>query len=178
MSKKCAILLTLIICFFALGCVSETADGSTKIFKFELWVIGLLAGVGIAAGIGGWFLRRLKPVLGWILFLGGPLFLVFVLPGMYMEHVTVSPGKVTRVGGFWFSQTTEEINLDDVISIEIIVKESRGRRGRKNKDYYIVFSSRGKSTEIALGEIMEVAAVEIIQRAKDRNIIVRDLTGM
>ncbi|MDB4650415.1 hypothetical protein OAE37_01500 [Pirellulaceae bacterium] len=168
----------LAICFFASGCVSESSDGSTKIFKFELWLIASLALLSISAAVGGWFLRRLKQSIGWVVVAAGPLFLVLVLPGMYMEHVAVSPEKVTRVGGFWFSQSTQEISLEEVIDIRLIMKETRGRRRRKKKNYYIVFQSRDReSVEIALGEIMEVATVEIRKQANDRGIPFRDLTS-
>lgn len=177
--KKAVFFSLLAICFFASGCVSESSDGSTKIFKFELWLIALLAVVSIAAAVGGWFLRRVKQSIGWVVFVAGPLFLILVLPGMYIEHVTVSPEKVSRVGGFWFSQTTQEISWNEVIDIRLIMKETRGRRRRKKKNYYIVFQSRGReSVEIALGEIMEVATAEIQKQANDRGIQFRDLTGV
>lgn len=160
------------------GCVTESRDGDTTVVAFAPWV-GLLAILGgLAAVPVGLLARRWKPFLGWALVVLGPVGLVVLAPGLFLDRVTVSPEKFTLWTGFWFSPTVHEVRYDGLSEVAITAEERTGRRGRKSVSYYLECRGKGGAQKVPVGDLMKEGGLKhILDMADRKDIPIVDRTG-
>src|SRR5436309_1321513 len=103
----------LLTCLFLTGCVEESVSGDESTFRFARWIPLAAAAAAIAATVGGVFLRSVSRY-GWILLIGGPLFLIVVVPGLFMERVIVDDKHFDLQTGFWFAPTRHVVQFKDL----------------------------------------------------------------
>jgi hypothetical protein len=77
------------IMFSSIGCVKRQVQGQTLTYSPEPWVIALVALVPIVAVIGGWFLRRVRKGVGYLIIAGGVLVLGTTVPGLSLSKTIV-----------------------------------------------------------------------------------------
>ena len=161
------------------GCVTETQSGDTSTFTFALWVSGSILLGGLAAMVGGWFLRTRSERWGWGLMIGGLLAVAIFAPTMFSDKATVSPELFTLRTGFFFAPTRHEVRFADVARMDLTKEVKPGRRGRKDTSYYLNFHLKaGESRKVPIGDLMKNGALErVLVIAATQNIPVADLTG-
>lgn len=172
------LLLVLVLLFGLTGCVKESTDGETIHITYELWVWFSLFFGGIAASVGGWVLRKFSERLGWFMMLAGAAGALFFGPSTFLENAKLTPTKFNLNTGF-YATTHFEVTLDELQSATVIMEETRGKRGRKNKHYYLVCTEKnGKQSKLPLSNaICEKAIPHLADRIHERGIDIIDQSG-
>lgn len=176
--KKMMLLLAAGSVVLMLGCVNEAVDGEIHTYTMAAWVsLGTLAAC-LVGTIAGWFLRSVNTTYGWGLLMICPLALVFAVPGLFMDKLTVDNEGFNLRTGFWFAPTKHDIKFDDLQSMQVTKKETQGRRGRTNISYTLGCVPRGgQMIDVSIGTLMDKGMEQIIMRAVDKEIPIADLTG-
>jgi hypothetical protein len=148
------------------GCVHEAVNGSAKTYTYQLYVPILLFFGGIAAAVGGFFLRQNR--FGWVMMIGGPIAALGFAPSMFMERITVDDQHFTVRGGF------AELQM-----VNITKEVTTGRRGRKNVSYYLLCNNKnGTSAKVPVNnDIAEAAAAAILAQFDAHNVTIVNTTG-
>ena len=172
------LLLVLVLLFGLTGCVKESTEGETIHITYEIWVWFSLFFGGIAVSVVGWFIRNFSERLGWIMMLGGAAGGLFFGPTTFLENATLTPTKFNLNTGF-YATTHFEVTLDEIQSATVIMEETRGKRGRKNKHYYLVCTEKnGKQSKLPLSNaICEKAIPHLADRIHERGIDIIDQSG-
>lgn len=179
MSNSQRPLLLALVLFCALtGCVSEKTDGDTIRITYEIWVWFSLFFGGIAASFVGWVLRKFSDRLGWVLMLLGAAGALYFGPTTFLENASLTPTKFNLNTGFYASNHFE-VTLDELQSAIVIMEETRGKRGRKNKHYYLVCTEKnGKQNKLPLSNaIFKKAMPHLRDRIRERGIDIIDQSG-
>jgi len=161
------------------GCVSQKVDGDTTTFSFSLWVPLLSAVACIGGAAWGWVNRDGESRYPWAGLILGPIALVTIVPGLFLDRAVVTPQHFRLNTGFWFHPTRHEVQFQDVQRINLVVEESRGRRGRKNYNYYLdCYQRSGGMQHVPIGTLMQEGALEkVLEMAVQRGIPIADMTG-
>jgi hypothetical protein len=173
-----SILVGALLCMLV-GCTTEEQDGDTFIYKYELWIPAAIFAGGIAAVPIGWMLRNKSARFGWGLLILGPVAALVFAPGLWLDKVTINDKQFTLRTGMWFMPTEHVVNLDNVGTIEHVTEETRGRRGRKNINHYLIFHPRtgAAGEKVPYGDLMQDKAIDkVIQIAVKRGINLVDNT--
>jgi hypothetical protein len=159
------------------GCVKETVDGDKHIYTYELWAPLLILVVGLAAVPAGWFLRNNR--FGWALMILGPIAALGFAPTLFLERTTVDPQGFHVKTGIWGMTAAHQVRFDDLQTIRLTKEISRGRRGRKNTNYYMVCCRKdGTEAKVPLGNSLVEKAIDQIKIGIDAHSInVVDETG-
>ncbi len=164
LARSIRLILPLALVFLT-GCTEETVEGSKLTVKFATWVpIAVILG-GIAAGVGGFFLKRYNTKYGWTLLVLGPVMAVIVGPGMLKDHLIVDDDHFELETGFWFMPTKHSIRFDEIRSIEI--KEEPN--GKSTKVTMYCRKNNNEMVAVPVGDLMKQGALDrIVQRAKSK----------
>jgi hypothetical protein len=148
------------------GCVSQATDGSTIVFAFQWWVplAGIL--ITVAATVAGWFVKNVSERWGYGLLIMGPIMLVIMAPGLFLDRVTIDDEHFTLRTGFWFYPTVRDVRFSDVQRIELT---SQRRRRSTDRDMHCRLRN-GTVTRVPVGTLMQYAADEILDRADQKGI--------
>lgn len=167
--------LLLLLLLSLTGCVKEKTDGDTIRITYEIWVWFSLFFGGIAISVVGWVLRRLSERFGWLMMLGGAAGALYFGPTTFLENASLSPTKFNLNTGFYASNHFE-VTLDELQSATVIMEETRGKRGRKKKHYYLVCTEKnGKQNKLPLSNaIFEKAMPHLRDRIRERGIDIID----
>jgi MFS family permease len=161
------------------GCVREEVSGTTRTFTYELWVPASILVGGIVAAVAGWFLRQ-RGSWGWILLIGGPIAAIFFAPSMFRDRTVLTDERLQVTTGIWGMTAAHDVAFADLTMIRQIAEESRGRRGRRRTNYYLVCERKdGTSAKLPLGNnLVEAAATPFMEAATARGIPYQDDTGV
>lgn len=160
------------------GCVSESTDGSTRVYSYQLWVpMSVLLG-GMVAGPAGWFLRLSSARFGWALMIGGVIAGLGFAPSLFLDKATVSEQQFTQRTGIWGMTAVHTVNVDQLSHVRLTKEERRGRRGRKNTSYFMICHLKdGSQEKVPLGNsVSQTAAGDFLQVVESRNISISDET--
>jgi hypothetical protein len=177
--KRSILFALLALGFLTLGgCVSESVEGSTHVFTYELWISALLFIGGIAGTVIGWFVRRSSSRFGWGMIVVGPILSLAFAPSIYLDRAVVDDAHFSHRSGIWGLTSVHEVKFADIKQIRYIVEESRGRRGKKVLKYYFVCDKfEGDAEKFPINnDVAEAAAPIILEKAKERNITFIDQT--
>jgi hypothetical protein len=159
------------------GCVDESTAGDKTTFTFSLWVPLAVVLGSIAATAVGAAVRTRNKRLGYVLLIGGPVALVFVAPGIFLDRVDIDRNQLTVRTGFWFMPNVQEIDLREVKTIEVVAEQRRTRRGTRT-DYKLVFhTAAGGSRTVSAGDLLKQSLPKIAAIAGEQGIEVVDRTG-
>jgi hypothetical protein len=161
------------------GCVREEVEGSTHVYRNELWVPFTVLLGGVAAAGVGWFLKKSSARYGWTLLILGPLAALLLAPSLFLDRGTVNDtGFVLRTGILGMT-AVHDVKFDDLQMVRITREESRGRRGSKRTNYYMVCERKdGSSAKVPLGnDVAEAAALRFLHVLDEREIPVINQTG-
>lgn len=161
------------------GCVKEEVNGSTVTVTNELWVplVTLLGGI-VGAPV-GWSLREKSARLGWGLLILSPIVVIGFVPSLFLDRAVVDDTHFSLRTGIWGLTAVHDVKFADLNRVRLVSEESRGRRGSKRTNYYLVCERKdGTSAKLPLGnQVAETAAPHLISRARALNIPVIDETG-
>lgn len=154
------------------GCYQQTSENGTFVYKHQAWVAPIVALVGVAfVPVGVLLFAQKRRLWGVCLAVGGPIAAVVVAPTMYLDRVVVNDESFSSRHGFWWDPTVEQIRYEDLTGVQYVVKESIGRRGRKNYSYYFDCSfKKANQKRVPLGDLMRQALPEITARFQKHGI--------
>ena len=178
LNRKPALCLIGVLLLFTCGCVSETTDGSSQTFTYELWVpISVLVG-GIVAGFAGWFFRRSLGNFGWGLLILGPIVAIFFAPSLLQDRVVIDDSKLSMRSGIWGLTVVHEVQYDELKQVNIISEVVSGRRGRKRTNFYLqCLRNDGTTAKVPINNgVAETAAPHFLDRISELGILVVDKT--
>lgn len=170
-------LLLAMLLFTCCGCVEHAeSDGVTKYYN-AFWATCACFFGGLAAVAVGWFTRDWSERLGWSLIIGGVVFVIGVTPTIFFENTTIRPDGFFVRSGIW-GLSTYDVKYAETSNISITMEETRGRRGRKNKNFYLVCSQKaGETKKVPLGGACEEGAELILLGAAASGVSVVNATG-
>lgn len=131
--------------------------------KFAFWVpLAVILG-GLAAGVIGFFLKRVNSKYGWTLLIVGPVAALVAGPGMFNDHLIVDDDHFELQTGFWFSPKVHNVKFADIVEIEI--KDEQNGRNRSTSMF--CKSKNGTVDKVPVGDLMKQGAMDrIIERAQ------------
>lgn len=160
------------------GCVQKEVQGDLSIWTYESWVSAavVLGGLAIA---GGAFLFRKVGAGAWIVLVVALLVVFTFGPIGFFDRLELDQQHLSTRWGFWFAPTLHDIRFDDVSRIDYTKETRRGRRGRTNTSYYLVFTTKnGEQHKLgATNSLMEAAADDLISALSAKGLSVNDVTG-
>lgn len=177
MRNRALTLSAAVFVFVCSGCVKREAAGPDVVLTYELWVpISVFVGGLLALG-GMYALRENKGRYFWVLGIVGFAAMIVGAPTTAMDKLTLSDTEIHHQTGFYGS-TKADVILADVSRVELTVKETRGRRGRKNINHYLVFVTPSGKQQLPLSNrIVEEAVDDILNVLDANNLEVTDRTG-
>ncbi len=173
--RSLGIMCLLLIC----GCVKKTVKGDVSIYTYDLnTMLMVIAGFIAALGYGVYRIRQKEYWKGGFTVLialgvGG-----FFIPSFCGDSLKITPERMvlTRVG--FASDKSADLNFDDITHVTITMKETRGRRGRKNKNYYLNCSmNSGEVKVVPMGELVKEGLSDIVDNLQARQIMIVDNSG-
>ena len=164
------LLRTLLIALIAvvlpsIGCVRRQVPGETLTYSPEPWVIAIVALVAIIAVVGGWFLRRVRRVVGYLVIAGGMLVLCTTVPGLAFSRTIIDSHHFE----WWRGFNHRSIRFDDLA--EIVHTKRRIPFGRTKEDvnYFDFKKKSGETLQVQIepgsDRFFLDATPEIIRRA-------------
>jgi len=160
------------------GCVRESTEGTTTYVSYEWWVPATTFLAGVAMAPIGWALRKSIERLAWVLLIAAPIAALGFAPSLFMERSVVDDKSFSVTTGIW-GMTSHKVNFDDINSVRVTSEVTRGRRGRKQTNYYVQCDKKSGGTEkIGINnQVTQKAAVPFLAKVMERNIPVNDMTG-
>lgn len=153
-------------------------------YSIPPWILVLVGLAGLGFGLFGIWLHRRNARLGkrGVYPLAGvaacAFVLVFLLPTLIVDRVTIDDTSLSRRMGFWFNPTTVSVPLAGVDSVRIEARTSRNARGRtKYQTVWVFFYDDGATAEMEAGDLMDSAQDDLVQRLQARGIIVEHGRG-
>jgi hypothetical protein len=154
------------------GCVKEDVRGDTSVFSYEGWVSGLVIVGGLVATPLGFAIRKKIPRLGWVLLIGGPILIVAVAPGMFLDKTVVDRDHFEASYGMWFAPSQVDVKFDELASMHLSAEtKGFGRRRRTERNMDLTYKS-GKTRRVPLGDMLRYVAPRIAQRAEEKGVAV------
>ncbi len=170
-----SLLCLLLIC----GCVQKTVAGDASVYTYDLNSI-LMAVAGFTAAL-GYGVYRISQKEYWS---GGIIVLMalgvggFMIPGLWGDSLKITPERMTLTRVGFAAEKSTDLQFDDINHVTITMKETRGRRGRKNKNYYLNCSLKSSEVKVVpIGELLEKGLGEIIENLQSRQIMIVDNSG-
>lgn len=180
MNDKCSRLCVVVGIFGLLisGCVREESDGDAIVITYELWVSLAAFFGGIAAAVGGWFLREKSSRFGWAMIIGGALSTIMFSPSLLRERSIVRADSLSNRSGIWGLTSVHDVGFDDVRQVRLTSRVTRGRRGRERTSYYLIFerNSEGAVEVPVNNDVTRASLPHILGRLSERNIPLVDET--
>jgi len=160
------------------GCTRKEQQGDLMVWKYETWVgfAAILGGIAVAAGA---IALRKSGNWSWVIMLLAIGFTIGFAPFGFVDHVSLDQEHIATRWGFWFAPTLHDIRFDDVSRVDYTKETRRGRRGRKETSYYLVFTTKNGTQDklTATNSLMEAAAEDLMLALAAKNLSVNDLTG-
>lgn len=160
------------------GCIRKETQGDLSIYTFETWVGASIIVVGLAVTVGAILFRK-SGAGAWITAVVALVLTIVLAPMMFMDFVKVDKEHLESNWGFWFAPSKHDIRFDDVAKVDYTKEVKRGRRGRKNTTYFLIFTKKsGEQLKVAAsGELMTAASDDIVSSLSAKGLHVNDLTG-
>ncbi|WP_428307356.1 hypothetical protein [Lacipirellula sp.] len=163
---------------FSTGCIRETTEGTAHVFQNELWVPIVTFLGGIAACVGGWFVKSHSERFGWAMIILGPIAAIGFAPSLYLDRAAVDDSGFSLRAGIWGMTAVHDVKYDSLRQIHLTKEESYGRRGKKVSYYMVCDRTSGEPAKISLGnQCAEAAAPLFLDAAQARGIPITNETG-
>lgn len=166
---------TLSICS---GCYKRTIENNSLTITNEWWVPALFGLAGLAAIALGIFLIMRKFDWYWaiISIVLGVMSLAYFTPDSALTKVVINDKSFYSSSGFLFLLEETKINFQDVQQVTERVKESTGRRGRKEYTNFLVFNEKdGTKEELKFNGVIKEALPELLEKIMENGIEIRQL---
>lgn len=114
----------------------------------------------------------------WLLLIGGIAATLGAGPTFLFTKVEVRDDGFSVRNGIWGMTASADLNYDDITRVTYTREESRGRRGRRNINYYLTFYPKsGDPFKLAMGnDVVKAGVDELIPRLKEKGIEIIDQT--
>jgi len=177
-NNKIALVFAALILLCVCGCVDTDESAGTFRATYSWWVGTAAIIGGLALAIVGWLWKQTS-FRGWVLFIFALAGTIGLAPFGFVDQVTVTEERLQTKWGFWMAPTLHDIAFDDVAGVNLTKEITRGRRGRKDVKYNLVFRMKnGEADELtATNALMKAALESIAGRLADRGVFVNNLTG-
>ena len=160
------------------GCTRKETQGDLTIVTYEAWVglVAILIGLVVAVVS---LLMRKSGIGAWIVAIAAVAFTVGFAPFGFVDYVRVDKEHIATRWGFWFVPTLHDIRFDDIAKVDYTKETRRGRRGRKETSYNLVFSRKSGEQEklTATNSLMQAASDELVDALSAKGLAINDLTG-
>ena len=176
---KCSIRLIVLCCLLMIaGCATSRVEGNATIYTVDLNSILLNIAAVIAAFVYAIFQFTKKKILNGILGITGGVFGCVILFGMVGDKLTVTPDEFELVRRGIGSENSAHLRYDDLNQATITLEITSGRRGRKNKNYYLNCGLKSGETKVVpIGTLMKAGLDEILGHMQAHHVPVHDQTG-
>ena len=160
------------------GCVRKETQGDLLVYTFETWVGASVIVVGLAVTIGAILFRK-SGAGAWITAVVAIVLTIVVGPMLLSDYVKLDKEHIETHWGLWFAPSVHNVRFDEVAKVDYTKEVKRGRRGRKNTTYFLVFTKKSGEQEkvAASGELMTAAGDDVIAALTAKGLVVNDLTG-
>lgn len=159
------VLLPAALLLFVTGCYEVAEAGDVTTVRFSRGVRLLLILIPAAAAFLALGLMLVpaarfgaKVVLGLVAFVS-----LTVLPGIYLDTVTVTPTRVEQRTGFWWSRTVKGFNYGDVESVTLAQQPVR-RGGLEG--VWLIRRRDGTTAEIDPGDLWDNNTPAIVEKLR------------
>ncbi len=129
---------------------------------------GAIAAVVVAAVVV--YVRGIENPKATLIIGGTVLAVLAIVPGIWMDTVTVGPDGVTQRTGFWFAPTVKGFRFDEVSELSIERRQVKRRRGPDTRNIWVLRRRDGSTREIDPGDLWEQATPYIIGKMRERGI--------
>ncbi len=160
------------------GCIRKETQGDLSVYSFERWVGGSVVVVGLAVAIGAILFRK-SGAGAWVTAVVALVITTVAAPMLFSDHVKLDKEHLETRWGLWFAPSVHNVRFDDVVKVDYTKEVKRGRRGRKNTTYFLIFTKKsGEQDKVAVsGELMSAASDELAAALLAKGLDVNDLTG-
>lgn len=134
-----------VIALLCTGCVQETRNGDSAKYTYQLWVPLSITAAGIGGALIGGVLWTFQSRYKWTLIVIGVIGVVMG-PSTFLDYAAVDAQGLSIRTGLPYLAATERVQFDDVQQVRETEKISRGRRGRKTRNYYYEFDLKSGET--------------------------------
>jgi hypothetical protein len=159
-------------CVAFTGCVSKSSAGNGNIYKFDWWLPTLVTLIGLGSLL--LTVAFIAAQKGQNALIAGLVGLVMLLlgPPMFFAKAVVDDDHFELKSGMLFWGTSHNIKFSDMASITGVVEETRGRRGRKNTNFYAEIRLKsGGMEKVSVGDLMKNGAyTDLITKAAFKGI--------
>jgi hypothetical protein len=154
----------------SMGCVRRQVHGDTLIYTPEPWVIAVVALVAMMAVVSGWFLRRVRKVVGYLVIAGGLLVLCTTVPGLAVSKTIIDSDHFE----WWRGFNHTSIKFDDLAEIVHTKKRVPIGASRQDVNYFDFKKKTGETVHVQVepgsDRFFLDATPEIISRAQRRDV--------
>jgi hypothetical protein len=173
--SRISLILALILgAMFPIGCVARHVEGDTTTYTTEPWVIVIVELAAFSAGVAGWYIRRKRKWLGYIVIGAGVLVLCTTVPGLALSRTTVDRDHVEWNRGF----KHYSFRIDELAEIRHTVEEIPIGKTIRDVHYLDFTMKSGEKTHIQVepdsDRFLQDAIPEIMMRAKERGVTCLD----
>jgi hypothetical protein len=151
------------------GCYNREVTGETTTYSAAIWA-GLLVILGGLCAIPIGLVITARTWRGWLVVAVGPIISFTIGPSLLLDTVKVDANHFECRYGAWWSPSQFNIRFDELQSMQHIVEEKQGRRGKTYNHYLICNYKNGHSTKVSVGDLMKQALDDILNRARARNV--------
>ena len=155
---------------FSVGCVRRQVHGDTLIYSPEPWVIAVVALVAIVAVVSGWFLRRVRKIVGYLVIAGGLLVLCTTVPGLAVSKTIIDADHFE----WWRGFNHTIVRFDDLAEIVHTKKRVPIGASRQDVNYFDFKKKSGETVHVQVepgsDRFFLDATPEIILRAQRRDV--------
>ena len=164
-----SLLFVALVILAVAGCYDRNIDGHKMTMVCSSWVPRVTLGLSLGIIVVGLVLR--KRSLANLLICGalGLFGLLVILPATTLDNIIIDDDHYERNGGFsHFFRLRDEIKFKEVDRIELISLMERARRGRVDKNYYLMVYDKD-STEprkLPVGDMARLVVGDIALKAR------------
>jgi hypothetical protein len=165
--------LAAFVLFALTGCIGETAEGDTAVFRYESWVGPLTAFFGLVAIGVGWILSEYDKRLGYTLLVIPPVLMLLFVPSFFLDNVKVDDEHFEMRSGWWWDPARTNLHFADVKKMDYFEEEQRGHHPGFHYDIYLECEMHsGQHVRIDLDAIGFEALGTILEKAEAQGVVV------
>jgi hypothetical protein len=161
------------VLLFCIGCVKQQVQGDTIIFSPEPWVIVVTALAAATASMTGWFVRRKRKWIGYLLLVGGILVLGTAVPGLAISKTVIDADHFEWWRGFKHTS----VRFDDLSEVVHSIKRVPIGRTTQDVHYFDFIKKDGEVVHVQAelsDRFFSDATPEILGRARVKGVTITE----
>ncbi len=149
--------------------MNEIALTTTEVFKFPWYLAIIPTLISLALiGIGGLCLRfQARRYVGFVLVIFGLFIGIAVAPGLFTDHITVTPTEIVTKRGFWFVPSQEGFIYRETAYVRLsLLHDTKGRA----RPVWEVHYRDGRVYTFNLGDLWNMNSERIMTLVKSHGV--------